>query len=809
MPRSTATRAFGSAVARRVFLLFLGCALLPVGVLGMFSWVRSSQELERSARESLSRDSKREGLAILSRLLVADALLARWTESDTPQGASRFGFFGRPFRSVAAVRTSDAPGRPLSVPEVAALERGAPVLRGLPGQRVILMRARSDGPRGIVLAAELDPEFLFAYDSYDADSSLTLVDDSATILFSSLPAHEAAALGRAALDANHEGAQGAIDTETEIVEPWVLFVGSHFESSRWHVVRGQSRAATLLPLAHFREIFGWSAALALFVVGAFSSIQIRRSLGPIERLVATAQRLGDGDLGARARIGARDEFGALGGAVDAMAARIERNVASLQSASDLGQSLVGEPRRTRLVSLLLKAVGDAAHARSAAFHTIGAGGALVTDGSFGTWEGLSPAVDEALARRIEVHHVGANSQLVVPILDHHQQPIALLQVSGPQDDGGAPLDAFRPSEIVAVRSLAAQAGIALANRVLVEEFRTLFEGLIELTIKALDAKSSYTAGHCRRVPILAEMLADALCETREGTFGDFRFTPEQRYELRIAALLHDFGKIVTPVHVMDKSTKLETIHDRIELVATRYAVLDREAEIAWLREELAASGVAGREWPGLPELAEELAYLRAHNRGVEALLPEVRERITSIAERRRWRGLDGVSQALLTADEVENLRVERGTLTDAERKVIEEHAHYTIELLAQLPFPPHLRGVPQIAGSHHERVCGGGYPLGLQGDQISLQGRLLGIADVFEALTAPDRPYREPMSVSAAVEQLREMVKRGFLDADVFDVFLREGVHLRYAREQLRPDQLDDATLEALARVPGGPLPLA
>ncbi len=809
MPRSIARQGFGSAVARRVFLLFLVCALLPVGVLGVFSWVRSSQELERSARESLRRDAKREGQAVFSRLLVANVLLARGGEVDSPSASAPGNAFEAPFRSVRLSTSSDLPGGALSAAERSALRREASVVRALPARGLLLVRAVRGGAPERFLAAELDPEFLFAWDANDADASLTLVDDAGTIVFSSLPPGEAAALARATLEAAHGGATGGIDTARQLVEPWVLFVGSHFAANHWHVVRGQSREATLLPLAHFREIFAWSAGLALFVVGAFSSIQIRRSLGPIERLVDTAQLLGDGDLGARARIETRDEFGALGSAIDAMAARIERNVASLQSASDLGHALANEPSRTRLVALLLKAVGDAAHARSAAFHTVGTGGALLTDGILGAWEGLSPAVNEALAQCREVHAPGANAQLVLPILDHRQHPIALLQVAGPRDDAGAPLASFRLAEIAAVRSLAAQAGIALANRMLVEEFRTLFEGLIELTIKALDAKSAYTAGHCRRVPVLAEMLADAVCETREGPFGDFAFTPEQRYELHIAALLHDFGKIVTPVHVMDKSTKLETIHDRIELVATRYAVLDREAEITWLRGQLAETGRAPAEWSGLPELAEELAFLRTHNRGGEALLPAVRERILGIAERRRWRTLGGDSMPLLTPDEVENLTIARGTLTEAERKVIEDHAHYTIDLLAQLPFPPHLRGVPHIAGSHHERVCGGGYPLGLQGEQLSLQGRLLGIADVFEALTAPDRPYREPMTVSAAVEQLRDMVKRGFLDADVFAVFVREGVHLRYAREQLRPEQLDDATLDALARIPGGPLPLA
>jgi hypothetical protein len=303
------------------------------------------------------------------------------------------------------------------------------------------------------------------------------------------------------------------------------------------------------------------------------------------------------------------------------------------------------------------------------------------------------------------------------------------------------------------------------------------------------------------------MLADAVCRTREGAFARFQFSPAERYELRIAGLLHDFGKVVTPVHVMDKSTKLETIHDRIELVAVRYAVLQREAEIAWLRAKLAAAGGQAGDPPGIEELREELAFLRSCNVGEEEMDPAQRERVRAIAARRRWRDAAGAVAPVLDDEEVENLTIVRGTLNDRERKVIEDHASLTIRLLDQLPFPPHLSAVSQIAGSHHERIDGLGYPLGLAGAQITLQGRLLGLADVFEALTAPDRPYRDPMTVSDAVEMLRSLVKQGHLDADLFDVFIRERVHLRYAMDQLRADQLDDAVFGELAEMTSGPLP--
>jgi HD-GYP domain-containing protein (c-di-GMP phosphodiesterase class II)/HAMP domain-containing protein len=578
------------------------------------------------------------------------------------------------------------------------------------------------------------------------------------------------------------------------------------------VIRSQSRARTFAPLDEFRAVFRWSLLLAILVVTALSSIQIRRTLRPIQLLSRAALLLGEGRFETRAAIETRDEFGELGEAFDGMAIQIERHVQALASASAVGLALSHERSEQRLIELVLRALVDTTHGESAAFLRLNAGGGLEVAATHGAWRGESAAAAEAAQTAEIVLRAAAGpgmpASLALPLFDHEHRFVALLEIAGPRDESGSPIASFRESEVAAARSLASQAAVALVNRALVDEFRVLFEGLIGLTVTALDEKSAYTGGHCRRVPILAEMLADAVCRTREGTFARFEFSQAERYELRIAALLHDFGKVVTPVHVMDKSTKLETIHDRIELVAARYAVLQREAEIAWLRSRLIAAGGEVGEPPAASELRDELAFLQACNVGGEQMDPAQRERVRAIAAMRRWRDVDGALTPILDADEVENLTIPHGTLNARERKVIEQHAELTIRLLEQLPFPAQLSGVPAIAGSHHERIDGHGYPLGLSGAQITLQGRLLGLADVFEALTAPDRPYRDPMTVSEAVAILRDMVKQGHLDADLFEVFLRERVHLLYAREQLRPEQLDDEMLEELARLPGGPLPV-
>jgi HD-GYP domain-containing protein (c-di-GMP phosphodiesterase class II) len=815
MRRQRDLGSFGSRVAQRVFVLFLACALLPIGVVGVFAWRRSSSELERAAREQLRRDSKSEGMAVLSRLLVADGLLRALGDSPAPLLAAApesAGLGAMPWRSLERKRSESLPGGPLDARERRAVVAGRSALRVLPDRRLLLLRAPEPERPERLVVAELDPSYLWTFDANDADSGLTIVAASGGSVFSSLSADAAQAVAEIAVPALRRPHAGAAADEPPIAESWLLFLESRFCAGHWYVVRSQSRSVTFAPLSEFRAVFRWSVVLALLVVAALSSIQIRRTLRPIQLLAGAASRLGEGRWETRAGIEARDEFGDLGRAFDGMASRIQRHVQALASTSAYGVALSEERSEERLEQLVLQALVDVTSSAGAILLRPLEDGTLQRIGRVGSWSGGAVAADEAARLGepvLRAATVDAPACLALPLLDRAGRLWSVLEVARPLDEHGAPLAAFREPEIEAARSIASQATVTLRNRILVDEFRALFEGLIDLTVTALDEKSPYTGGHCRRVPILAELLADAVSRTREGAFANFEFSPAERYELRIAALLHDFGKVVTPVHVMDKSTKLETIHDRIELVAARYAALEREAEIAWLRERLADAGVEVGAPPPPAALREELAFLRDCNVGGERMDAAHQARVRAIAAARDWQGPDGMRAPILSDDEVENLTVPRGTLNRRERMIIEEHAELTIRLLEQLPFPADLRAVPRIAGSHHERIDGEGYPLGLTGEQITLQGRLLGVADVFEALTAPDRPYREPLTVSQAVEEMRRLVKQGHLDADLLDVFLSERVHLLYARQQLRPEQLDDATLEELARLPGGPLPVA
>lgn len=396
------------------------------------------------------------------------------------------------------------------------------------------------------------------------------------------------------------------------------------------------------------------------------------------------------------------------------------------------------------------------------------------------------------------------SLLAVPMCDHEGEIIGVLQLINAIE--GGEVVAFSEEAQQLAESLGSQAAVALTNRRLLDQLQVLFEALVKMIATAIDEKSPYTGAHCRRVPELTMMLADATHHTEVGPMAEFELAPDDRYALQLAAWLHDCGKIVTPEHVMDKSTKLEGVHDRIEEVAARFAACRQQIQcehaeaIAVARarddEARAAAAEAARDTE-LDALADELAFLRRVNVGSEAMTAAERERVHRLAAR-RWIDADGVSQPLLTDDEVANLTIPRGTLNDHERRIVEYHVVATIHMLEQLPFPRHLRNVPEYAAGHHERVDGRGYPNGLTREQMSVPARVMAIADVFEALSAADRPYKPPKPLSECLGILRKMRDDGHIDPDLFEVFVREEVYRDYAERFLDPSQIDEVDPEAI-----------
>jgi HD-GYP domain-containing protein (c-di-GMP phosphodiesterase class II) len=381
----------------------------------------------------------------------------------------------------------------------------------------------------------------------------------------------------------------------------------------------------------------------------------------------------------------------------------------------------------------------------------------------------------------------SKSFLTVPMRNHERETIGVLQLINAHDLRTGEIVAFSASDQRLAESLASQAAVALTNRMLINQLEQLFESFINLINSAIDEKSPYTGGHCQRVPVLTMLLAEAVNDTRDGPLAEFQMSEKDRYELKIAGLLHDCGKVTTPVHVVDKATKLETIYDRIHLIDTRFEVLKRDLEIAGLKNEIEPKQLRDR----LRLLEDDRRFLHACNIGGERMREEDIERVRSIAAY-RWRDVSGHEANFLTDDEVANLTIRAGTLTEVERKVINHHIVATIKMLEALPWPKHLTKVPEYAGGHHERMDGKGYPRGLKREQMSVQARCMGIADIFEALTARDRPYKKGKTLSESLEILGRMKLNNHVDPDLFDIFVRRKVYRRYAEMFLDKEQIDE-----------------
>lgn len=395
----------------------------------------------------------------------------------------------------------------------------------------------------------------------------------------------------------------------------------------------------------------------------------------------------------------------------------------------------------------------------------------------------------------------SKSFLTVPMKNHESEIIGVLQLINAQHKLEKSIISFTDADQHLVESLASQAAIALTNRQLINQLENLFESFIKLINTTIDDKSPYTGKHCERVPVLTMMLAEAVNRTTAGPLKDFHMTELDRKELKIAGLLHDCGKISTPVHVVDKATKLQTIFDQIHMIDTRFEVLKRDAEIELLNAKLEARTDIGAQTTAeleqqfqerISKMNEERKFLRECNIGGESMALESQERVRQIGTQYTWRDISGKQVSFLTEDEINNLSIKSGTLTSEERNIINHHIVMTIKMLETLPWPKNLRHVPEYASGHHERMDGKGYPRGLTREQMSVQARVMGIADIFEALTSADRPYKKGKTLTESLHILGKFRLNGHLDPDLFDVFVREKVYLDYARQFLDQEQIDD-----------------
>jgi len=382
----------------------------------------------------------------------------------------------------------------------------------------------------------------------------------------------------------------------------------------------------------------------------------------------------------------------------------------------------------------------------------------------------------------------SKSMLVVPMKNHENDSIGVLQLLNARDEKQGAVVSFSAECQEMTESLASQAAVALSNNRLIQNLEVLMDSFIRAIATAIDEKSPYTGGHVRRVADLTMAIARKINDATDGPYADVRFSDCQMKELQTAAWLHDVGKVTTPECVVDKATKLETIFDRIELLRLRFELCGLQAGVRSLNKDADLESAATDNEGGIePILREEFRFLAEANRGSERMSDEMMERVRTIAGR-TWK-LDGKTEPLLSPEEVENLNIRQGTLSSKERDIIQNHATMTYKILSQLPFPKKMRHVPDYAAAHHETLNGRGYPKGLDVTQLPLQPRILALADIFEALTAKDRPYREGKALPDALHILTMMVKDGHIDPDLFALFQKEEIPLDYARRELSLQQ--------------------
>jgi HD-GYP domain-containing protein (c-di-GMP phosphodiesterase class II) len=445
------------------------------------------------------------------------------------------------------------------------------------------------------------------------------------------------------------------------------------------------------------------------------------------------------------------------------------------------------------------------------------------------------------------------SMLAVPMAPRGGEAIGVLQFINATDRQSGEVVAFSREDASFVEALAAQAAVALENHQLMAAQNELIDAMVRILAGAIDAKSAHTGGHCERVPQLAMMLAEEACRVDSGPLADFGFAGADEWrEFRIGAWLHDCGKVTTPEHIVEKATKLEVIHNRIHEVRLRFEILRRDAEIARLQARLDGVDAAAADAvfaASVRELNDDFAFVAGCNIGGETLADAAVERLHAIAGRTWLRHFDDrlglsneelarvellppaplPSQERLLADkphhliprpaspgldpaygfrmtvpehlynqgELYNLSVSRGTLTTEDRYKINEHIMQTIVMLEQLPLPKNLRRVPEYAGTHHETLRGSGYPRGLSRDQLSVPARIMAIADIFEALTACDRPYKKAKTLSESIAILAQLKENDHIDPDLFDLFLTTGLYRRYGERYLKPEQMDDVDVIA------------
>ena len=386
----------------------------------------------------------------------------------------------------------------------------------------------------------------------------------------------------------------------------------------------------------------------------------------------------------------------------------------------------------------------------------------------------------------------SKSMLVVPLRNHENDVIGVLQLLNATNPISNEVIAFSQDYENLSESLASQAAVSITNAKLIANMTELFEAFVKVMATAIDEKSPVTGGHIRRVAELTLTMAEVIHDLDEGHFKDKTFSPDQMYELRIAAYMHDIGKVTSPVEIVEKAKKLQTIFDRIQYVRLRMAYISQKIELEGQEAKIKIlqngsspeklNSIEKETLEKLIEIEEILRFINKCNEPGEFLDDEILVRLKEVSEK-TYIDDAGEQQPFLTADELVNLSIRRGSITEKERQKMQGHAAVTLKMLKQIPFTKKLKNIPDFAGAHHEFINGKGYPLGLKGDEISFEGRLMAVTDIAEALTASDRPYKKAMPLETVYRILRSMVEGGELDPNLVELFIEKEVYKIYQKK--------------------------
>ena len=390
----------------------------------------------------------------------------------------------------------------------------------------------------------------------------------------------------------------------------------------------------------------------------------------------------------------------------------------------------------------------------------------------------------------------SKSMLVVPMKNHDNDVIGVLQLLNATNPVNNEVIAFSQDYENLSESLASQAAVSITNAKLISNMTELFEAFVKVMATAIDEKSPVTGGHIRRVADLTLTMAEVIHNHDEGAFKDRKFSPDQMYELRIAAYMHDIGKVTSPVEIVEKAKKLQTIFDRIHYIRLRMdyiiqkvklegqqkkiELLERKADLAEIKK------VELKSEKQIQEMEDIRLFINKCNEPGEFLEDETLDKLKEISLR-TYLDNEGQQQPFITEDELLNLSIRRGSITDAERKKMQDHAAVTLKMLKQIPFTKKLKNIPSFAGAHHEFINGKGYPLGLKGDEIPFEGKLMAVTDIAEALTASDRPYKKAMPLETVYRILRSMAENGELDNDMVELFINEEIYKTYQEKHETP----------------------